>query len=72
MLAGSKLVIEELPVVIFCESCQTEVELPDIQRFRCPRCDTPSGDIRQGRELELATIHFRDEPVDLASANNST
>jgi hydrogenase nickel incorporation protein HypA/HybF len=31
-------------------------ELPGIQRFRCPRCDTPSGDIRQGRELESIEI----------------
>lgn len=59
-LAGSRLVIEELPVVIFCTSCQSEVELPGIQSFYCPRCGQPSGDVRQGRELELASIHFTD------------
>lgn len=35
-----------------------EVELPGIQRFRCPHCDTPSGDIRQGRELEIESIEI--------------
>lgn len=58
ILAGSRLVIEELPLVIFCGSCQREVELPGIQSFYCPHCGQPSGDIRQGRELELASIHF--------------
>lgn len=58
VLAGSRLVIEELPIVVFCGECHREFELPSIQRFRCPQCDKPSGDIRQGRELELTSIHF--------------
>ena len=63
-LAGSRLVIEELPVVIFCASCQSEIELPDIPSFCCPQCGRPSGDIRQGQELELASIHFTDRSTD--------
>ena len=43
VLAGSKLIIQELPVVIFCPVCQETRELPGIQRFRCPTCETPSG-----------------------------
>ena len=58
ILAGSRLVIDELPIVVFCSVCHREVELPDIQRFRCPTCNTPSGDVRQGKELELVSIHF--------------
>jgi Zn finger protein HypA/HybF involved in hydrogenase expression len=27
-----------------------------VQRFRCPDCDTPSGDIRRGKELEVSAI----------------
>jgi len=27
-----------------------------LHRFRCPVCDTPSGDIRQGRDLEIESI----------------
>ncbi|QEH34800.1 hydrogenase nickel incorporation protein [Aquisphaera giovannonii] len=61
-LAGSRLAIEELAVVISCDSCGGEVALPGIQDFRCPRCGRPSLDIRQGRELELASIHFVDRP----------
>ena len=49
LLAGSRLVVNELPVRVFCPACEQEVELATIQRFRCPQCDTPSGDLRQGR-----------------------
>ncbi len=63
MLAGSRLVIEELPVVIYCATCRANQELPGVQRFRCPSCDTPSGEIRQGRELEVASIEIGDAAV---------
>jgi len=58
MLAGSRLVIEELPVVIYCATCRADQTLPGIQRFRCPACDTPSAEIRQGRELDVASIEI--------------
>lgn len=56
MLEGSRLEIEDVPVVIHCSTCKEDRELPDIQRFRCPVCNTPSGDIRQGKELEIGTL----------------
>jgi hydrogenase nickel incorporation protein HypA/HybF len=55
-LAGSQLIVEELPVVIFCQSCGKTAELPGVQSFRCPVCQMPSGDIRQGKELEIRLI----------------
>lgn len=56
ILEGSSLEIEEVPVVIHCAACKEDRELPDIQRFRCPVCDTPSGDVRQGKELEIGSL----------------
>jgi hydrogenase nickel incorporation protein HypA/HybF len=53
---GSRLVIEDVPVAIWCPTCEAERELPGVQRFRCPVCDTPSGDIRRGKELEVSAI----------------
>ena len=58
LLEGSKLVVHELPVRVYCAVCEQEVELPSVQRFRCPVCDTPSGDVRQGRELEIEAIEI--------------
>jgi hydrogenase nickel incorporation protein HypA/HybF len=60
LLEGSQLEIEVLPVIVYCGNCQREVELVSLQRFRCPVCDTPSGDIRQGRELEIRSLEVRD------------
>jgi hydrogenase nickel incorporation protein HypA/HybF len=56
VVAGSTLQIEEVPVAIWCVPCHAERELPGVQRFRCPVCDTPSGDIRRGREMEVSSI----------------
>lgn len=53
---GATLHINLLPVRVFCPTCDEEVELPGIQRFRCPRCDTPTADIRQGKELDIESI----------------
>jgi hydrogenase nickel incorporation protein HypA/HybF len=66
-LHGSKLVIKELPVKIYCVPCDEEVLLASVQRFRCPKCDTPSGDVRQGRELEIESIEI---DMDEASTTN--
>jgi len=58
LLQDSKLVVEELPVVIFCRTCDKNMELPGVQSFRCPVCQTPSADIRQGRDLEVRSIEI--------------
>jgi hydrogenase nickel incorporation protein HypA/HybF len=60
-LAGSKLVVHDQPVVIFCKTCEDEAELPGVQSFRCPRCGTPSGDIRRGRELEIESLEIEED-----------
>jgi hydrogenase nickel incorporation protein HypA/HybF len=58
ILAGSRLEIRSLPVVVHCPVCAADVELPDMRRFRCPRCQTPSADLRQGRELEITGLEI--------------
>ena len=62
VLAGSRLEIETLPVVIHCATCG-DVQLPTIQRFRCPICDVASADIRQGKELEIVSLEYEETPV---------
>lgn len=57
-LADAELRIVAVPVSIWCGTCGREVELPGIQRFACPACGTPSGDIRAGRELDLESIEL--------------
>ena len=62
LLAGSRLIIEELPLVIFCPHCHMERELDNIQSLACPVCGTASNDIRQGSEIEIAYMEVADEP----------
>ena len=60
-LDGSRLEIEELPVVIYCEACQAEYTIGGIQYFVCPVCGTPASNILQGREIEIVSLEIIDE-----------
>ncbi len=67
LLAEASLTVTPVPVRIWCPTCNTERELPGIQRFACPVCETRSGDIRAGRELEIESITLdlpAEEPTD--------
>ena len=57
-LEGSKLVVKVLPVVVYCHACGRDGELESLQSFRCPHCDEPASDLRQGRELEIESIEI--------------
>jgi hydrogenase nickel incorporation protein HypA/HybF len=59
-LAGTKLVVNMLPVVIHCEACGVDEQIT-VQSFRCPRCGAPAVDLRQGRELEIESIEIDDQ-----------
>ena len=59
-LKGSRLVIEEVPVLIYCAICRAEAVLPSIQRFCCPACDTPATEVVQGRELEVVALEIEE------------
>lgn len=56
--AGSRLAIEEVPVVVFCPECQTERALENIQHFRCPVCGAATPDVLCGRELEISGLEI--------------
>ena len=60
-LEGARLVVKTLPVVMHCAACAADVELEGVQSFRCPRCDQPSSDLRQGRELDIESFEIEDE-----------
>jgi len=54
---GAELAIEQVPARFWCASCAREFESND--RFAdCPGCHRPSGDLRAGRELELASLEI--------------
>jgi hydrogenase nickel incorporation protein HypA/HybF len=55
-LADAHLVIQEMPIIAWCPTCQSERQLESPQRLCCPVCNTPTPDVRGGRELELAGL----------------
>ncbi len=66
LLEGSRLEIEDVPLVVYCPTCQQEVELPSIQQFQCPVCGTPAAEIRRGTELELTTMEIMSDETETA------
>src|SRR5687768_6228171 len=55
MAEGARLEVEDVPVVCFCAACADEFR-PDGWFFECPRCGRATDEVRQGRELELASL----------------
>jgi hydrogenase nickel incorporation protein HypA/HybF len=60
-LEGSYLVIEEVPVAVFCPRCQQRRVLASVQSFTCPDCGAPAGDVLEGKELEVFALEVQDD-----------
>jgi len=57
-LAGSRLQIETIPLVIYCPSCKTERSPLSVYQLCCPDCLVPAQDIVTGREIEVASLEI--------------
>jgi hydrogenase nickel incorporation protein HypA/HybF len=60
-LQGSKLMVEDVPVVIFCPQCRQRRKLSSVWSFACPECNTPTMDILEGKELEVYALEVDKE-----------
>jgi hydrogenase nickel incorporation protein HypA/HybF len=52
---GAGLELESVPAAAWCAECRTEFLCADFFS-ECPGCHQPSGELRRGRELEIASI----------------
>lgn len=59
-LSGSRLIIEEVPVVVFCPTCQAQRPLSSVQLFCCAQCGTPTAEVVQGKELEVVALEIEE------------
>lgn len=59
-LAGARLDIEEVPLVVLCRPCGREQVLARMQPLCCPDCGEPTPDVVRGRELELRALEVTD------------
>ena len=54
------LVVEEVSVVIFCPKCAGPRRVESEMRLACPVCDTPSGQILEGKEMQLVALEMEE------------
>lgn len=59
-LEGSRLEVEDVPVVISCPRCRLQRPLSSLQSFRCPECGTPTSEVVKGKELEIVALEIRE------------
>jgi hydrogenase nickel incorporation protein HypA/HybF len=57
-LQGSRLIIEEVAVVVFCPTCQAQRPVSSVQLFCCAECGTPTSEVMQGKELEVVALEI--------------
>src|SRR5262249_52602664 len=54
---GGQLAIENIPARFWCGACNSEFQAGDMLA-ECPDCHRPSGDLRAGREMEVASMEI--------------
>ncbi len=59
-LAGSRLEIEEVPVVARCNGCGCDWVL-ESPAFKCPECGGTDIEILSGRELDIVSIEIQEQ-----------
>lgn len=59
-LEGSRLIIEDMPIVVYCPKCEARRSANSVEWFTCPECGTPTPQIVHGRELEVAAMEIQE------------
>jgi hydrogenase nickel incorporation protein HypA/HybF len=57
-LEGSRLLIAEIPILVYCGTCQAQRNPPAPQWLCCPVCSGPTPQILQGKELEVVALEI--------------
>jgi hydrogenase nickel incorporation protein HypA/HybF len=57
MASEAQLAIEHVPARYWCATCNREFQ-SDTMYADCPDCREPSGNLRAGREMELASLEI--------------
>jgi hydrogenase nickel incorporation protein HypA/HybF len=55
-IEGSRLVIEPVPVKVFCAVCGEPRLVASFQWLRCPECATASSEVLEGNELLVTAL----------------
>ena len=63
LLAGSQLIIEEVPIEVYCAKCEATRTLTSMQWFICPVCESPVPEVLLGKELEVTALEIQEREV---------
>jgi hydrogenase nickel incorporation protein HypA/HybF len=66
-LAGSRLDVVRVPLLLACRACGERSEASDPLRVRCGACAGREVDVVGGRDLEIATVEVADELTEPAA-----
>jgi hydrogenase nickel incorporation protein HypA/HybF len=58
-LQGSRLVVEDVPIEVYCPKCLAPRTLESIQWFVCPECKSPVSEVIHGRELQVFALELQ-------------
>lgn len=58
LLEGAELEIERVPLLVYCDRCNMDVEPSSLHALQCPQCGLASNSVRAGRELDLEWIEL--------------
>jgi len=58
-LEGSRLVIEEVPILVDCPNCKVRRPVLSMQWFCCSECGTPTAEVVEGKELIVTALELR-------------
>lgn len=59
LLEGSRLIVEEIPVTIYCRRCEAERPAVSVQQLSCSVCNAPAAEVRGGTELEMVGVELQ-------------
>jgi hydrogenase nickel incorporation protein HypA/HybF len=59
LLEGSRLVVKDIPIEVFCPSCKVPRTLASMQWFYCPDCGAATSEILHGKELVITALELR-------------
>ncbi len=57
-LEGSRLLIEDVPIAIYCPTCRAEREVTSMQSLSCVACGTLASTVVRGREIEVVALEL--------------
>jgi hydrogenase nickel incorporation protein HypA/HybF len=59
LLEGSRLIVKDIPIEVFCPSCRIAKILQSMQWFHCPDCGAETAQILHGKELAITALELK-------------